>query len=85
MKKGGQWQLIVKSYFISKVPEIAGILQSIEEPENVSASMSHSGSRILGRALTKLGPQHQQRRRQRQQQQQRQPQLPQHQQPSNVQ
>ena len=47
-KNGAQWRLIVKPYFISKAPEIAGILRSIEDHEDQSATVSNLATRGLG-------------------------------------
>ena len=47
-KNGAQWRLIVKPYFISKAPEIACILKSIEDHEDQSATVSNLATRGLG-------------------------------------
>jgi hypothetical protein len=47
-KNGAQWRLILKPYFISKAPEIAGILKSIEDHEDQSATVSNLATPGLG-------------------------------------
>ena len=47
-KNGAQWRLIVKFDFIPKALEIAGILGSIEDHEDQSATVSNLATRGLG-------------------------------------